>query len=184
MVPDLARTCQHDRRFQVGPICQQIRTVPIKSKLTKAEITALVNVTHHEPRSLLGYHEYPAGDGHAAVRGARARAGRRDHRGVLGRHAQRAASAQDASTTPVCSKAAFRSAARWCRTGCACAFRSITWWSNTTPISSRTSSRTSTSIYSAKAGTTACTTSSARTCACATASPAPTSPSGRRTPGA
>jgi 1,4-alpha-glucan branching enzyme len=37
--------------------------MPIKTKLTKAEITALVNTTHHEPRSLLGYHEYPQPSG-------------------------------------------------------------------------------------------------------------------------
>jgi 1,4-alpha-glucan branching enzyme len=35
----------------------------MKGKLKKEEITALVNVTHHEPRSLLGYHEYPQGKG-------------------------------------------------------------------------------------------------------------------------
>ena len=34
-----------------------------RTKLTKAEITALVNVTHHEPRSLLGYHEFPNSTG-------------------------------------------------------------------------------------------------------------------------
>jgi hypothetical protein len=33
--------------------------MPTKTKLTKAEIQALVNTTHHEPRSLLGYHEIP-----------------------------------------------------------------------------------------------------------------------------
>ncbi len=33
--------------------------MPTKTKLTKAEIGALVSTTHHEPRSLLGYHEYP-----------------------------------------------------------------------------------------------------------------------------
>jgi 1,4-alpha-glucan branching enzyme len=33
------------------------------NKLTKAEISALVNTTHHEPRSLLGYHEYARGAG-------------------------------------------------------------------------------------------------------------------------
>ena len=32
--------------------------VPIRGKLTR-RITALVNATHHEPRSLLGYHEIP-----------------------------------------------------------------------------------------------------------------------------
>jgi 1,4-alpha-glucan branching enzyme len=37
--------------------------IHMKSKLTKAEITALVNVTHHEPRSLLGYHEFPSSTG-------------------------------------------------------------------------------------------------------------------------
>jgi 1,4-alpha-glucan branching enzyme len=31
----------------------------LMKKLTKVEISALVNTTHHEPRSLLGYHEYP-----------------------------------------------------------------------------------------------------------------------------
>jgi 1,4-alpha-glucan branching enzyme len=35
----------------------------VKTKLTKAEITALVNTTHHEPRSLLGYHEYAQSSG-------------------------------------------------------------------------------------------------------------------------
>jgi 1,4-alpha-glucan branching enzyme len=32
-------------------------------KLTKVEIGALVGATHHEPRSLLGYHEFPRTDG-------------------------------------------------------------------------------------------------------------------------
>jgi len=32
-------------------------------KLTKAEIGALVSASHHEPRSLLGYHEFPRADG-------------------------------------------------------------------------------------------------------------------------
>jgi 1,4-alpha-glucan branching enzyme len=36
--------------------------MPTRLKLTKAEIGALVNTTHHEPRSLLGYHEYPRAD--------------------------------------------------------------------------------------------------------------------------
>jgi len=44
--------------------------MPTKMKLTKAEITALVNTTHHEPRSLLGYHEYaqPSGSPLCVVR--------------------------------------------------------------------------------------------------------------------
>ena len=33
-------------------------------KLTKSEIGALVSASHHEPRSLLGYHEFPRPDGH------------------------------------------------------------------------------------------------------------------------
>ena len=37
--------------------------MPTKLKLTKAEINALVSTTHHEPRSLLGYHEYPRAGG-------------------------------------------------------------------------------------------------------------------------
>ncbi len=40
------------------PILQKTRNVPIKGRLTKAEIGALVSASHHEPRSLLGYHEF------------------------------------------------------------------------------------------------------------------------------
>ena len=32
-------------------------------KLTKAEIGSLLQATHHEPRSLLGYHEFPRTEG-------------------------------------------------------------------------------------------------------------------------
>jgi 1,4-alpha-glucan branching enzyme len=32
-------------------------------RLKKDQITSLVNTTHHEPRSLLGYHEYPQASG-------------------------------------------------------------------------------------------------------------------------
>ena len=32
-------------------------------KLTKAEIASLLQAAHHEPRSLLGYHEFPRADG-------------------------------------------------------------------------------------------------------------------------
>jgi 1,4-alpha-glucan branching enzyme len=35
----------------------------MKGKLTKGEISALVNVVHHEPRSLLGYHEFAQAGG-------------------------------------------------------------------------------------------------------------------------
>ena len=35
----------------------------MKGKLTKAEIGALVSATHHEPRSLLGYHEFARAEG-------------------------------------------------------------------------------------------------------------------------
>src|SRR4051812_7671756 len=31
----------------------------MKGRLTKTDIGALVSATHHEPRSLLGYHEFP-----------------------------------------------------------------------------------------------------------------------------
>jgi 1,4-alpha-glucan branching enzyme len=34
----------------------------MKGRLTKAEIGALVSVSHHEPRSLLGYHEFDRGE--------------------------------------------------------------------------------------------------------------------------
>ena len=39
----------------------------IKGRLTKAEIGALVSASHHEPRSLLGYHEFDRSERHAAV---------------------------------------------------------------------------------------------------------------------
>ena len=47
-----------------------------------------MSTTHHEPRSLLGYHEFARAGRHAAVHGARARAGRGERRGVLGRHSR------------------------------------------------------------------------------------------------
>jgi 1,4-alpha-glucan branching enzyme len=34
----------------------------MKGKLTKSEIGALVSASHHEPRSLLGYHEFDRGE--------------------------------------------------------------------------------------------------------------------------
>ena len=141
-------------------------------KITKDEISALVNTTHHEPRSLLGYHEYPQARRDAAVRGARARAGRRNHRRVLGRHPDELASAQANSRSravrrqhpasppggavPTARALSVRSRRRQARhlflLARALGFR---------PLSIRR-----------RAGTTACITSSARICACATASPA------------
>ena len=59
--------------------------MPTRTKLTKAEIGALVNTTHHEPRSLLGYHEFPRADGTPLCMVRVLEPGAEVDRGVLGR---------------------------------------------------------------------------------------------------
>ena len=54
-------------------------------KLTKAQIGSILQAAQHEPRSLLGYHEFPRAEGAAAGGGACVRAGRGFRRGFLGR---------------------------------------------------------------------------------------------------
>jgi hypothetical protein len=60
-------------------------------KLTKAEIASLLQAAHHEPRSLLGYHEFARTDGQPLAMVRVVRTGRRIGGRVLGRDAAEAA---------------------------------------------------------------------------------------------